>query len=358
MLDNIGIEYILERLDTKEVLVLEISQNNSVKVIDPAMYAIGVEALWSYELLSIDKEKFFSRVNLIYQNKIGNVLDGYVIEYISLDSLVGYIKYNKTRVVVLIGDISKNELVIKQVFKEATFESMELHKNYINQHCEKARCGKVIIDNKKISFYLVHNPREKDVFLDGDYVIFYFSDLIKNYIFSSISRYDNVDVMDIVDFFKIKKYSDAYKYLKTEKSDFDTKVIEDLEKLSIEEIENKLFEINEYIGSIIVELVRLDEEYNDNIDDTILRGVDYFLLYGKRKPEYEDINNKSWEGYWKNCTGHDFLSFISSLKTEIFENEEVYDNQIISRFFLNRAGYTKITYGVAMANDVYRKLFR
>lgn len=137
------------------------------------------------------------------------------------------------------------------------------------------------------------------------------------------------------------------------------KFINENEEIKIPHIESKMKEISDELTYYVKEICKLDVEFKQNSDE-IPDPIKYFMENGKPLNPYDYINNTSWEGFWKQCSGKDLEYFISYLEYPIiYPKHENYleGDRCLLKVFIKETGLSKIPYGVKCAQIINKKYF-
>ena len=132
----------------------------------------------------------------------------------------------------------------------------------------------------------------------------------------------------------------------------------DIEK--IDSIEEKMNNINEELTKYTKEFCRLDVEFSDNASN-VPDYIKYFMENGTILNTYDYIENTSWEGFWKKCSGRDLEYFMSYLEYPIiYPNHESYleNDRDLIKIFEVETGINKVPYGIMCAEEINKKLLK
>lgn len=125
-------------------------------------------------------------------------------------------------------------------------------------------------------------------------------------------------------------------------------------------LEDKMNNINEELTKYIKEFCRLDIEFKNNASSTP-DPIKYFMDNGAILNTYDYINNTTWEGFWKKCSGKDLEYFISYLEYAIiYPNHDAYleNDKSLINIFKVETGFNKVPYGISCAEKINKKLLK
>lgn len=138
------------------------------------------------------------------------------------------------------------------------------------------------------------------------------------------------------------------------------KLIKENDESKIPHIENKMKEISEELTKYTKEFCRLDIEFKENSDE-LPDPIKYFMENGEALEPYEYINNTSWDGFWKKCSGKDLEYFISYLEYPIIYPEHenyLHNEKNLIKVFKKETGFSKVPYGIKCAQVINEKYFK